>query len=1018
MAGLLACSMSSLARAGTITRDLVVHLKFDNNFDDSSGRGNNGTAVGAPSFVEGKIGAGALRYSSKHDGSEFNYVTLGYPVDLQFGADMDFTISFWSKFSIWTADPAFVANKDWNSGSNMGYVIATAGDGHLQWNLRGDASGRRDYDGPPHTVDGGNWHHVVVTFSRTGDCTTYLDGAQVDSRSIAGSGNVDTIDLGLSVNIGQDGTGFYTDGGNVGIEDGTIDDVGFWQRVLAASEVGRIYTSGLAGISLADVPDPKQPVIVKVVPAAGATQVSPGVVVEVTIEDAETAVKPDTVKLWFDGSEVAAQLAKNNATNVVSYDPPGLLAALSAHSFKLVYGDTGAPTTYKTNEYQFTVGDYVNRVLPAPVYLETFDRVQEGELPVGWQVVNYTGEVTPGLDLMDPNSDSYKDWVVISRQRVIDIGVAGAWDAQRRLNVAPMQIVNGEVLASLVQGNFIYAESDQRGQSQVQYLFSPDFDLTGKTGVHLGYNSIYEQNQDSIGAVEYSIDEGKTWLPVVYMLDGPDIVKDAENNVDAVTTLTADNGDTAFYTDPDTGEQKGGRYGDFIGAEITAELAPFISARVNDDPVESKRFELFRLAKADNQPKVRFRFAQAGTASWYFGIDNFAVYSIVVVNPPGVTKPQDQIVSVGNSVMFESTVSGTGPFTYQWRRNGADLAGETKASLTIANVQLSDAGSFSVKVTNAGGSTESAAATLTVFEPVVTGQWDFERGDLSATVGKDLAYYDDAVRTGTRFGTTTELGVSDIGGTPAKVMEVPELSPFNGYIMRHGIPPNGFGQYVNQFTLIVDALYPAASQAKWKVFLQTNDRNANDGDIFINPAGGIGISGNYPGTTVPDTWYRFAFAFDLSRYPSPVLCKYINGVKVGEQVLGAGRDGRWALYGEGQTPDFALLFADNDGDNALMYANSVQMRNGRMSDAAIAALGGPSAAGIPGAAAPALRLTVSKQGDQIVINWTGGKAPFQLQRRSSLSTGTWENVGAPTTGSSASDTISGQAAFYRVAGAQ
>lgn len=54
---------------------------------------------------------------------------------------------------------------------------------------------------------------------------------------------------------------------------------------------------------------------------------------------------------------------------------------------------------------------------------------------------------------------------------------------------------------------------------QVQMLFSPDFDLSAKTDVYLAYNSIYTQNQDSLSAVEYSIDQGTTWLPIIDMLD-------------------------------------------------------------------------------------------------------------------------------------------------------------------------------------------------------------------------------------------------------------------------------------------------------------------------------------------------------------------------------------------------------------------------------------------------------------------------------------------------------------------
>ena len=58
-------------------------------------------------------------------------------------------------------------------------------------------------------------------------------------------------------------------------------------------------------------------------------------------------------------------------------------------------------------------------------------------------------------------------------------------------------------------------------------------------------------------------------------------------------------------------------------------LAPYISGRIDDNSTESKRVEIHRLPLADNQAKVQLRFAHAGTGSWYFGIDNVGLYSIV-----------------------------------------------------------------------------------------------------------------------------------------------------------------------------------------------------------------------------------------------------------------------------------------------------------------------------------------------------------------------------------------------------
>ena len=100
----------------------------------------------------------------------------------------------------------------------------------------------------------------------------------------------------------------------------------------------------------------------------------------------------------------------------------------------------------------------------------------------------------------------------------------------------------------------------------------------------------------------------------------------------------------------------------------------------------------------------------------------------------------------------------------------------------------------------------------TAVRTVVTGQWDFEACDLSATVGRALRYFDGPsgiTAAETRFGTCTSLGVALINGEDAKIMESPYASgvfaPY-GYIMTHLIPPNGGGTRVNQFTLILDVL--------------------------------------------------------------------------------------------------------------------------------------------------------------------------------------------------------------------
>ena len=98
----------------------------------------------------------------------------------------------------------------------------------------------------------------------------------------------------------------------------------------------------------------------------------------------------------------------------------------------------------------------------------------------------------------------------------------------------------------------------------------------GQSGVTLAFYSSYEQNQDNIGAVEYSVDEGASWLPIAYLIEGPDIVRNQDGTIDAETTLNASHGEAATYTD-ELGEFHGGTYGSFIAAPIGPRLGTVYS---------------------------------------------------------------------------------------------------------------------------------------------------------------------------------------------------------------------------------------------------------------------------------------------------------------------------------------------------------------------------------------------------------------------------------------------------------
>jgi hypothetical protein len=86
--------------------------------------------------------------------------------------------------------------------------------------------------------------------------------------------------------------------------------------------------------------------------------------------------------------------------------------------------------------------------------------------------------------------------------------------------------------------------------------------------------------------------------------------------------------------------------------------------------------------------------------------------------PVITAQPQSQSVLQGSNATFSVSVSGTAPFSYVWRFYGTNLPNQTSATLTVSNVQPSQAGPYSVSIFNSAGAALSLDATLAVLSPV------------------------------------------------------------------------------------------------------------------------------------------------------------------------------------------------------------------------------------------------------------------------------------------------------------
>lgn len=94
------------------------------------------------------------------------------------------------------------------------------------------------------------------------------------------------------------------------------------------------------------------------------------------------------------------------------------------------------------------------------------------------------------------------------------------------------------------------------------------------------------------------------------------------------------------------------------------------------------------------------------------------IASLIVSTAPAIpaftTQPASQVGTAGSSVTFTAVASGTPTPTYQWQKDGANIAGATSGSLAIASLISTDAGNYTVIATNSQGSVTSSIATLTI----------------------------------------------------------------------------------------------------------------------------------------------------------------------------------------------------------------------------------------------------------------------------------------------------------------
>jgi hypothetical protein len=120
-----------------------------------------------------------------------------------------------------------------------------------------------------------------------------------------------------------------------------------------------------------------------------------------------------------------------------------------------------------------------------------------------------------------------------------------------------------------------------------------------------------------------------------------------------------------------------------------------------------------------------FQWTYTKDASLSAGLDagfvDQVTYVLGAVPPLILTQPASQSVFPAQPVTFTVVAGGTAPLAYQWRLNGSAVPNATSSSLTLSDPSPFDAGAYTVTVTNAYGSTNSATAMLAIVPLLATG---------------------------------------------------------------------------------------------------------------------------------------------------------------------------------------------------------------------------------------------------------------------------------------------------------
>ncbi len=256
----------------------------------------------------------------------------------------------------------------------------------------------------------------------------------------------------------------------------------------------------------------------------------------------------------------------------------------------------------------------------------------------------------------------------------------------------------------------------------------------------------------------------------------------------------------------------------------------------------------------------------------------------VAVAPTIISQPTNLVVTVGGTAVFAVGANGSNPLYFQWKLNGTNLLNQTNATLVLTNAQLSQAGNYSVLISNVVATLLSSNAVLAVNLPACVPlpsdaiSWWKGEGNANDNVGTNngvllgvTGYANGLVGTAFNFN-STNAGV--------RIVAAPRLNVgnSNGFTLESWVKiPN------------VQVRCPIAEWndgvGNWGVHFWVSP--SSPGELYANivDAGGMWHPiGTGAGVVASNVFQHVALTYDK---PTGMATLYLNGLVVAQQAIGS-----------------------------------------------------------------------------------------------------------------------------------